>query len=112
MGVLLGALDWNQGSAGKAVRLDAELPQAVANATRRPIQTNAKPTPTPTNQATSNRSASAYSKLLRPLVGQLHRKLDLAADEPLLELLLADYAENYGPEIWSLQVPHSAGQSG
>ena len=41
MGVLLGAVDWNQGSAGKAVRLDAELPQAAANATRRPTQTNA-----------------------------------------------------------------------
>jgi hypothetical protein len=42
-------------------------------------------------------------ELLRPLVSQLHHKLDLAPDEPLFEILLADYAENYGPEIWSLQ---------
>ncbi len=29
-------VDWNQGSVGKRVRLDAELPQVASNATRRP----------------------------------------------------------------------------
>jgi hypothetical protein len=42
-------------------------------------------------------------ELLRPLVGDLHHNLNLAPDEPLVELLLADYVENYGPEIWSLR---------
>jgi hypothetical protein len=101
MGVLLGAVDWNQGSAGKAVRLDAELPQAAANATRRPTQTNVAPDP---NQPSDiEQIGVGVLELLRPLVSQLHRKLDLARDEPLVEVLLADYAENYGPEIWSLK---------
>jgi hypothetical protein len=103
MGVLLGAVDWNQGSAGKAVRLDAELPQAVSNATRRPIQTNANAAPDPNEPSEIEQIGVGVLEVLRPLVGQLHRKLDLAPDEPLLELLLADYVENYGPEIWSLK---------
>jgi hypothetical protein len=101
MGVLLGAVDWNQGSAGKAVRLDAELPQTAANATRRPTQTNVAPDPNEPSDI--EQIGVGVLELLRPLVSQLHRKLDLAHDEPLVELLLADYAENYGPEIWSLK---------
>jgi len=101
IGVLLGAVDWSQGSAGKTVRLDAELPQAAANATRRPTDTVKNPDP---NEPTDIEQIGVGGlELLRPLVSQLHHKLDLAPDEPLAELLLADYAENYGPEIWSLQ---------
>lgn len=101
IGVLLGAVDWNQGSAGKPVRLDAELPQAAANATRRP--TESVKNPDPSEPTDIEQIGVGGLELLRPLVSQLHHKLDLAPDEPLLELLLADYAENYGPEIWSLQ---------
>ena len=101
MGVLLGAVDWNQGSAGKAVRLDAELPQAAANATRRPTKTNAAPDPNEPSDI--EQIGVGVLELLRPLVSQLHRKLDLAPNEPLVEVLLADYVENYGPEIWSLK---------
>ena len=101
MGVLLGAVDWNQGSAGKVVRLDAELPQAAANATRRPTQTIKDIDPNEPSDI--EQIGVGMLELLRPLVGQLHHKLDLAPDEPLVELLLADYAENYGPEIWSLK---------
>jgi hypothetical protein len=101
MGVLLGAVDWNQGSAGKTVRLDAELPQAASNATRRPTQ--ASKDADPNEPSDIEQIGVGLLEVLRPLVGQLHRKLDLAPDEALVELLLADYAENYGPEIWSLQ---------
>jgi hypothetical protein len=99
IGVLLGAVDWHQGSAGKEVRLDAELPRAVANATRRPTQG----TPDPNEPGDIEQIGVGALEVLRPLVSQLHHKLDFAADEPIVELLLADYAENYGPEIWSLQ---------
>ena len=44
-------------------------------------------------------------EVIRPLTDQLHHKLDLAPDEPLVQLLLADYVENYGPEIWRLAIP-------
>lgn len=45
----------------------------------------------------------AVLEVLRPLVTQIHHKLDVTPDYPLVELLLADYVEDYGPEIWSVQ---------
>lgn len=99
MGVLLGAVEWMQGSAGKMVRIDAELPQAIAKATRRPTQS----TPDPNQPSEIEQIGVGLLEVLRPLVSDLHQKLDLAPDEPIVELLLADYVENYGPEIWSLQ---------
>ena len=99
VGVLLGAVDWSQGLTPKPVRLDAELAQVVANATRRPTQTvKGDGGPSDIEQI-----GVGTLELIRPLVNQIHHKLDLAPNEPLVELLFADYAENYGPEIWSLQ---------
>jgi len=40
---------------------------------------------------------------LRPLVSQLHRKIDLKPDEPLFSLVLIGYAQNYGPEVWVIE---------
>jgi len=41
---------------------------------------------------------------LRPLTSQLHHKIDLPADEPLLEMVLIGYApNNYGPEVWTVE---------
>jgi hypothetical protein len=99
VGVLLGAVDWSQGLTPKPERLDAELAQVVANATRRPTQTvKGDDGPSDIEQI-----GVGTLELIRPLVNQIHHKLDLAPNEPLVELLFADYAENYGPEIWSLQ---------
>ena len=98
--VLLGAIEWNQPDSGKTVRLDAELPVVARNAARRP---------TDSSQVAANRPTEIEAlgigvlELIRPLTGQLHRKLDLAPNEPLVEVLVADYVENYGPEIWSVR---------
>jgi len=46
----------------------------------------------------------AFLEKLRPLVAQLHHKIDLPPDEPLLEIVLIGYgANNYGPEVWSVE---------
>jgi len=97
IGVLLGAIDWTAPDAGKATRLDSELPAVASNALRRPTQKA-------TDQA-SEIEAIGVGMLeeIRPLVDQIHHKLDLPPEEPLVELLLADYVQDYGPEIWSLQ---------
>ena len=43
----------------------------------------------------------AYLEQLRPLVSQLHHKIDLKPEEPLMEIVLIGYApQGYGPEIW------------
>ena len=41
---------------------------------------------------------------LRPLTAQLHHKIDLLPDEPLLEMVLIGYApKGYGPEVWTVE---------
>jgi len=97
IGVLLGAIDWTTPETGKATRFDAELPVVAANALRRPSQ---KPSEEPSE---IEDIGVGVLELIRPVVDQIHHKLDLAPDEPLVELILADYVQDYGPEIWSLQ---------
>jgi len=98
VGVLMGPIEWSSAnSPSKPIRLDAELPQTIANATRRVAEAEF-------NQPTDiERIGIATLELLRPLVDNIHHRLDIAPDQPLIELLLADYAVDYGPEIWSLQ---------
>jgi hypothetical protein len=97
IGVLLGAIDWTAPGTAKATRLDSELPAAAANALRRPRQ---KPAEEPSE---IEDIGVGMLEQIRPLVDQIHHKLDLPPDEPLVELILVDYVLNYGPEIWNLQ---------
>jgi hypothetical protein len=97
IGVLLGAVDWTTPGTAKATRFDAELPVVAANALRRPSQ---KPSQEPSE---IEDIGVGVLELIRPVVDQIHHKLDLAPDEPLVELLLADYVQDYGPEVWTLQ---------
>ena len=39
---------------------------------------------------------------LNQIAKNLHGKINLPPNEPVAELILADYMENYGPEIWQL----------
>ena len=97
IGVLLGAIEWTAPDTAKATRFDAELPAVAANALRRPKQ---KPAEEPSE---IEDIGVGVLELIRPLVDQIHHKLDLAPDEPIVELILADYVQDYGPEIWNLQ---------
>jgi len=97
VGVLLGAIEWTVPSTGKITRFDADLPSVASDALRRPAQ---KPLDQPSE---IEDIGVGMLEEIRPLVEQIHHKLDLAPDEPLVELILADYVQNYGPEIWTLQ---------
>jgi hypothetical protein len=98
VGVLLGAVEWNTTAKGATpVRLDAELPTVAGNATRRSGNKNID------EPNEIEEIGIGMLETLRPLVDQIHHKLDIAPDESLVELLLADYVEDYGPEIWRLQ---------
>lgn len=105
IGVLLGAIEWTVPATGKTTRFDADLPSVAANALRRPVQANSLgPPPKSLDQPTEIEDIGVgMLEEIRPMVEQIHHKLDLAPDEPLVELILADYVQNYGPEIWTLQ---------
>lgn len=97
IGVLLGATEWV--TDGKTLRLDGELATIAANA----VPKGDIPGAEADQPSAIEDIGIAVLETLRPQVTQIHRKLDLGPDEPLVELLLADYVANYGPEVWSLQ---------
>lgn len=109
IGVLLGAVEWTVPATGKITRFDADLPSVATDALRPPVQAQpGRPSMAPPPKSVDQPSeiediGIAMLEEIRPMVEQIHHKLDLAPDEPLVELILADYVQNYGPEIWTLQ---------
>jgi hypothetical protein len=95
--VLLGAAEWITPDMSRPpLRLDAEL-RRVAGLLPGPSKDQVT--------ATSDIEAFgvAFLEPLRAAATRLHRKLDWPKDEVLVELLLVQYAEAYGPEVWSIR---------
>jgi hypothetical protein len=97
-GVLLGAVEWIQPeSSDKPIRLDSELERIAAEA----LHTSGRPNYS--NAATDIESVGvAFLERIREVAGQLHQKINIAEDEPLIRLVLVDYVPDYGPEAWTI----------
>lgn len=97
LGILLGAVEWLQpGSGAEPVRMDREMLKLMGQI--------AGPKRLSAEHADDIETLGlAMLEALRPMTSQLHRKVDLAEGEPLLELLLVGYLDQYGPEVWSLR---------
>jgi hypothetical protein len=97
VGILMGASEWRLPADPKPVRLDKGY-QRIGG--RDPRAT------TEPGQAEPDLEAIGISFLerLRPLVSQLHHKIDVGADEPLFEIVVIGYApKHYGPEVWTIE---------
>jgi hypothetical protein len=95
--VLLGASEWRLPADPNPVRLDQNFERVHARDPK--YQYNA-------GEAEPDLETIGVAVLekLRPLTAQLHHKIDLPADEPLLEMVLIGYAPNkYGPEVWTIE---------
>jgi hypothetical protein len=100
-GTILGAVEWTSPSLQKDLgRLDQELPQL-----RSALGDDAPRLGT----GLTNTEASDIEAIGKPLrerltnlVGNIHSNLDWPADDPIVKLVLADYVEGYGPEIWQV----------
>ena len=97
VGVLLGASEWRLPADPKPVRLDRDFQRIGPRDPRnRTDPTEAEPD--------LETIGVAFLERLRPLVGQLHHKIEVAADEPLFEIVVIGYAPNhYGPEAWTIE---------
>lgn len=99
--ILLGAVEWVSPTSGHpTVRLDRELPILPSEAAGPGPRLTKDPNAT---AADIESVGVAFLERLRAVAGELHRKLNIPQEEPLVELLLVGYAENYGPEAWLLQ---------
>src|SRR5713101_5789365 len=93
--ILLGPVEWASSGSGQApVRLDRELPRLANQAAPGRRQ------PTPGQASDIEAIGVAQLERLRALAGQLHVKVALRRDQPLVELLLVDITEDDGPEVW------------
>jgi hypothetical protein len=96
--ILLGATEWvTPDSSAPPVHLDAEFPRLIneAGGTKHLGATE---------QANDiELMGVAFLERLRVVAAQLHRKVELGPDEPLIEIVYADYVDGYGPEVWDLR---------
>jgi hypothetical protein len=103
--VFFGASEWQLPAAPKPIRLDMDT-ERVYNADPRYKVADAPETDL-------EQIGVGFLEKLRPLVTQLHHRIDLKPDEPLLEIVLIGYGpQGYGPEIWTLEYRVEQNQAG
>lgn len=105
--ILLGAADWWLPSEHRELaRIDSELPELPPPAGLRK---------SPTLGGTDG-GVGAEASDIEQVAGRLHDRLTVIADhihsnlnfapnEPLLVMVLVDYVQNYGAEVWIVQYP-------
>jgi hypothetical protein len=94
--VFFGASEWQIPAAPKPIRLDHDIPRVYAADPHYAALDNA--------EGDLEQIGVSYLEKLRPLVSQLHHKIDIKPDEPLLQIVLIGYApKNYGPEVWLIE---------
>jgi len=97
VGILLGASEWKVPAEPKPVRLDKNF-ERVSIGQSKQYQSTGEAEPD------LETIGIGFLERLRPLVGQLRHKLDIAPDDPLLELVIIGYGTNgYGPEVWTVE---------
>src|SRR5258708_8544834 len=90
--VLFGASEWRIPSDPKPVRLDRNFQRIAA---KDPRYQSAPGEAEPDLETIG----IAFLEKLRPLVGQLHHKLDFSPDEPILQVVIIGYTPNdYSPQ--------------
>jgi len=101
--ILMGAISWNSPSPPvEWARLDRELPNLHAN-----MATAVAPHMGGTAVGTEAKDIEDIGEGLRirlsAMMKKVHGQLDVPEGQPLIELVLADYQVDYGPEVWTLQ---------
>ncbi len=102
LAVLFGAVEWRAIDSGKQLAsLPRELPSLhpLSNAAAGPHlgQTN-----TGDLAVGIEKVGTGAFERLRDIAAQLHGRIELAQGQPVLKIILADFAEDYGAEIWTL----------
>jgi hypothetical protein len=95
--ILLGATEWQVPAQLKPVRLDRNF---VRLTKKDPHYQSERGEAEPDLEEVG----VSFLERLRPLVSQLHHKIELRPDEPIFEVVIIGYAPNdYGPEVWVVE---------
>lgn len=102
VGILLGAVDWFSPSTRTSI---ADLPRELPHLRYHRPGTVEGPhlIQPPANDAVAadiEQTAIGVMSRLTEVSSNIHGHVDVKPDEPLTELVLADYVEAYGPEAW------------
>jgi hypothetical protein len=96
IGIFFGASEWQVPAQPMPIRLDRNIGDLRSS-------THDTYRPPGTGEADLELIGVGFLEKLRPLVSQLHHKIELKPDEPLFEIVLIGYApQGYGPEVWVL----------
>jgi hypothetical protein len=101
IGVILGADEWvSPSTLEEFARLDAELPRIRAQTA------SGVPRLQPPGEGSLATDIESIGQGLLERLGGLaeglHGKIRLPEGEPIAELIIADYLQGYGPEVWQL----------
>jgi hypothetical protein len=98
-GVILGAVDWfSPSSKVQIARLDHDLPRVHGHVKPQGPRLQAG---VEGNEATDIEFVGeGLGDRLNEVVKNLHAKMELPQGEPLVELVIADFIQGYGPEVW------------
>jgi hypothetical protein len=97
IGILFGASEWRSPADPKPFRLDRNF-QRVGRADSRYQSTPGE------GDTDLETIGIAFLEKLRPLVAQLHHKLEFSPEEPIFQIVMIGYAPNdYGPEVWVME---------
>jgi hypothetical protein len=95
VGVLFGAAEWQLAADPKPTRLDHHFERI----TKQDPRYQSYPDDTDPDLESIG---VGFLERLRPLVAQLHNKLNFSADDPIFEVVIIGYAPGYGPEVWQV----------
>ena len=97
IGVLLGASDWRMPADPKPVRLDRNFQRVSGRDSHYETDPNE-------GDPDLEVIGEAFLEKLRPLVGQLHHKIDFPPEDALFEVVIIGFApKDYGPEVWTVE---------
>jgi hypothetical protein len=102
-GILLGASTWYSPSSRQVVEnLAQDLPHVRARTSDANVPHLATPNDPEKTAKDIEQTGLGFLVALNEAAGNIHSHLNLSETEPLTELILADYAPGYGPEVWQL----------
>ena len=101
IGIILGSVEWFSPSSQQDIaRLDRELPHLQTRLVT--VSPHLGQSQGGDQAADIEATGQGLGERLNQVAKGLRSRVNLPADEPLAELIMADYLSGYGPEVWQL----------